>query len=124
MKLQKVNTDFITKVNEDDDITNQQKDINSYREFIQFSKSQSYKFNQVEWEAIQTSIEKDAKCEEQFLLAAEEWIVNFINLAEILFEYSKKIEKYLGQLRNNIDIRLSGRSRSSIGYFDSKTAQY
>ena len=108
MKLLEVHADFIAKFNEENNINNQQKNINSYRELIQFSQSQSYKFNQVEWEAIQSSIEKDAICEEQFLLPAEEWIGKFINLAEVLFEYRGKIEEFLGQLRNSVSRRRCG----------------
>ncbi len=111
MELRESNADFIAKINEDNDFSNQQKNINSYRKFIQFSQSQSYEFKKVEWEAIQFSIEKDAICEEQFSLPAEKWIGKFINLAEMLFEYRGKIEKYLGQLRNNVGIKWSGTAR-------------
>ena len=111
MKSQEGYADLIAKVNEDNDFNNQQKNINPYREIIQLAQSQNYKFNRIEWEAIQSSIEKDSIYEEQLLLPAEEWIGKFINLAEMLFEYGGRIEDYLEQWRNNAGRRSSGIAR-------------
>ena len=103
--MKKPNT-FMEKVHKDKKLAIQQENINTSEDFFRFAHTQGFKFNQSDWEQLQSAMEIDQLSEDQFEAITAGWIGALINLGLILFENLGKVEEDLSYLRDKANEKL------------------